>query len=331
MYQGLVSLVGSGGAPSESIQVSERAPGLSALSGIFFLRRPTIGSDLDRTNLGGSRTLNQSWQPPVLRPEPDRLQLREPIGLQTPWTRDFHNLSFEWRRLFGEVLGTYLLVLVAAGAIVVNARTHGQVPLDARVVAPGLMIMAVTYFMGTVSGAHLNPAVTVAFALRGNFPWARVPAYVAAQLIGGVLATLFLEVTFGDVGHLGATHLGSGIGVGTGLAVEVVLTTGLVSVVLGTASGARNIGANAALAIAGYVILSGLWAAPVTGASMNPARSLGPVIVSGHWDAAWIYVVGPFIGAALAVAIAWVLRGPPSPAATAAAQGSARDIPKTRE
>jgi aquaporin Z len=127
---------------------------------------------------------------PTPRPETDRLQLREPFGLQTPWTRDFHNLSFEWRRLFAEVLGTLFLVLVAAGAIVV-AKSHGQVPLDARVVAPGLMVMAVIYFMGTVSGAHLNPAVTAAFALRGNFPWRRVPGYVLAQFTGGVLATIF--------------------------------------------------------------------------------------------------------------------------------------------
>ena len=119
---------------------------------------------------------------PLYGPRP--LHLQEPVGLQTPWTRDFYDLSFEWRRLFAEALGTFFLVLVAAGAAVVNARSHGQVPLDARVVAPGLMVMAVIYFMGTVSGAHLNPAVTIAFALRRNFPWKRVPGYVAAQLAG---------------------------------------------------------------------------------------------------------------------------------------------------
>ena len=256
----------------------------------------------------------------------DRLQLREPLGLQTPWTRDFHNLSFEWRRLFAEMLGTFFLVLVAAGAVVVNAKSHGQVPLDARVVAPGLMVMAVIYFMGTVSGAHLNPAVTAAFALRGNFPWRRVPAYVVAQLAGGILAAGFLRATFGDIGQLGATQPGPGIGAGTALLIEVVLTTGLVSVILGTASGARNIGANAALAIAGYIILAGLWAGPITGASMNPARSLGPAVFGGHWSDAWIYAIGPLAGAAVAVVFASILRGPPSPAATEAAQGSLQDI-----
>ena len=203
----------------------------------------------------------------------------------------------------------------------VDARSHGQVPLDARVVAPGLMVMAVIYFMGTVSGAHLNPAVTISFALRRNFPWKRVPGYVAAQLAGSVLAAGFLRATFGNIGHLGATEPGAGTSGATAALIEFVLTAGLVSVILGTASGARNIGANAALAVSGYIILAGLWAAPVSGASMNPARSLGPALIGGHWTDWWAYVVGPVAGAALAVGFAWVLRGPPSKAADEAAQG----------
>jgi aquaporin Z len=260
-------------------------------------------------------------QPMPVRTGPEPLALREPSGLQTPWTRDFHDLTYEWRRLFSEILGTFLLVLVAAGSVVVDAFSHGQVPLDAQVVAPGLMVMAVIYFMGTVSGAHLNPAVTVSFALRGNFPWRRVPGYVVAQLVGSVLASLFLRATFGDVGALGATLPGHRVGEGTALLIELVLTAGLVSVILGTASGARNIGANAALAIAGYITLAGLWAAPIPGASMNPARSLGPVLVGGHWQAWWVYLAGPLAGGVVAVGFAWILRGPPSRAASEAAQG----------
>lgn len=248
--------------------------------------------------------------------------LQEPAGLQTPWTRDFHDLSFEWRRLVSEALGTFLLVLVAAGGAVVDARSHGQVPLDAQVVAPGLMVMAVIYFMGTVSGAHLNPAVTVSFALRRNFPWKRVPGYVAAQLVGSVAAAAFLRAVFGNVGHLGATLPGAGISGGTAVLIELVLTAGLVSVILGVASGARNVGSNAALAVAGYIALAGLWAAPVSGASMNPARSLGPALVGGDWQDWWAYLAGPLAGGAVAVALAWVLRGPPSPAANEAAQGT---------
>lgn len=256
-----------------------------------------------------------------LRPAAEPLVLREPSGLQTPWTRDFHDLTYEWRRLFSEMLGTFLLVLVAAGGGVVDAYSHGQVPLDAQVVAPGLMVMSVIYFMGTVSGAHLNPAVTLSFALRGNFPWRRVPGYVLAQLVGSTLAALFLRATFGDVGALGATLPGRGVGAGTALLLELVLTAGLVSVILGTASGARNIGANAALAVAGYIALAGLWAAPISGASMNPARSLGPALVGDHWQAWWAYLVGPLAGGVVAVGFAWILRGPPSRAADEAAQG----------
>jgi len=260
---------------------------------------------------------------PSARYEPTPLHLQEPARLQTAWTRDFDDLSFEWRRLVSEVLGTFLLVLVAAGAAVVNARSRGQVPLDARVVAPGLMVMAIIYFMGTISGAHLNPAVSIAFALRRNFPWRRVPGYVAAQLVGSLLAAAFLRAIFGDIGDLGATLPGVGTSAATTVLVEIVLTAGLVSVILGTASGARNIGANAALAVGGYIVVAGLWAAPVSGASMNPARSLGPALVGGHWADWWAYVIGPVAGGVIAVGIAWVLRGPPSQVADEAAQGTA--------
>jgi aquaporin Z len=254
-----------------------------------------------------------------LHPSP----LSEPKNLQTPWSLDFHDLRYEWRRLFSELLGTFLLVLVAAGGAVVNARSHGQVPLDARVVAPGLMVMAVIYFMGTISGAHLNPAVTAAFALRGNFPWRRVPGYLAAQIAGGVLAAGFLRLSLGDIGHLGATEPGAGIGATTTFLIELTLTVGLVSVILGTASGARNIGSNAAIAVAGYISLAGLWAAPISGASMNPARSLGPAIVGGHWTDEWAYILGPLAGAVIAVGFAWILRGRPSLSGDEAAQGDA--------
>ena len=256
------------------------------------------------------------------RHELEPLHLLEPKGLQTAWTRDFENLAFEWRRLFAEVLGTFFLVLVAAGATVVNVQSHGQVPLDARVVAPGLMVVAVIYFMGTVSGAHLNPAVTISFALRRDFPWKRVPGYLAAELAGGILAAAFLRATFGNIGHLGATEPGAGISAWTTALIELVLSAGLISVILGTASGARNIGANAALAIGGYIILAGLWAAPISGASMNPARSLGPALLGGHWTDAWAYVAAPIVGGVIAVGFAWILRGPPSKAASEAAQGN---------
>lgn len=255
-------------------------------------------------------------------PEPLPLVYREPVGLQTAWTRDFVNPAYEWRRNFSEMLGTFFLVLVAAGAPVVDAQSHGQVPLDAQVVVPGLMVMAVIYFMGTVSGAHLNPAVTISFALRGNFPWTRVPLYITAQAVGAVLAAAFLRGMFGNIGNLGATVPAADFTAWKTALIEVVLTAGLVSVILGTASGARNIGANAALAIGGYIALAGLWAAPITGSSMNPARSFGPALIGGHWKDFWAYLVGPIAGGVVAVGFAWILRGPPSRQADVAAQGS---------
>ena len=257
---------------------------------------------------------------------------RGPREAEPPWVRDPHARRHEWRRLFSEVLGTFLLVVVAAGAPVVDAVSHGQVPLDAQVVAPGLMVMAIIYFMGMVSGAHLNPAVTLSFAARGNFPWSRVPGYILAQLIGATAASLLLRALFGTVGHLGATLPGPGISSGKALVVEMLLTLGLVSVILGTASGARNVGANAALAVGGYIALAGLWAAPISGASMNPARSFGPELLAGDWTSWWAYVAGPIAGGLLAVGIAWILRGPPSLAANVAAQGETSDdnFPETR-
>jgi aquaporin Z len=224
---------------------------------------------------------------------------------------DFWDAQYEGRRLFSELLGTFFLVLVAAGGGVVNARFGGHViPTAAQVVAPALMVMAVILFMGTVSGAHLNPAVSLAFALRGDFPWRRVPMYVLAQLAGAVLAPLLLRALFGRYGHAGLTLPGAGISTPVAMVWELVLTTGLVSVILGTASGAQQVGSLAALGVGSFIALAGLIGAPVSGASMNPARSLGPALVTGDWTAWWVYLVGPAAGAAVAVGIAWVLRGP---------------------
>ncbi len=235
---------------------------------------------------------------------------------------DFLDPAHEWRRIFAETWGTFLLVLVAAGGGVVSAKSGGAVTLSMQVVAPGLMVMAIIYFMGTVSGAHLNPAVTLAFAVRRNFPWRRVPGYVLAQLLGGIGAAQFLHAMFGTVGALGATLPGRDISNSTALAIEVVLTAGLVNTILGTASGARNIGSNGAIAVGGYIALAGLWAAPISGASMNPIRSFAPDLVRGDLSTTWIYVVGPVLGALIGVAFEWILKGKPTVAGTLAAQGT---------
>ncbi|MGI8548506.1 MAG: MIP/aquaporin family protein [Gemmatimonadaceae bacterium] len=241
--------------------------------------------------------------------------------VQRQLSTDSLDRALEWRRIFAEAWGTFLLVLVAAGGGVVAARSGGAVTLGMVVVAPGLMVMAIFYSMGVVSGAHLNPAVTLAFAVRRNFPWKRVPGYVLGQVVGGVLAALFLRAMFGTIGALGATVPGSGVSNGKALAMEVLLTVGLVNTILGTASGARNIGTNAAIAVGGYIALTGLWAAPITGASMNPVRSFAPDLMRGNFDTTWIYVVGPFIGALIGVFFEWILKGKPTAAGTVAAQG----------
>jgi aquaporin Z len=198
-------------------------------------------------------------------------------------------------------------VLVAAGGGLLHAQ--GQISLAAAVVAPGLMVLAIILFMGAVSGAHLNPAVSLAFAARGDFPWRRVPGYIVVQLLGAALACLFLLAVFGNIQHLGATLPGPGYHNWQAFLMEIALTAGLLSVILGTASAAQNVGAIGALGVGGYIALAGLWAAPVSGTSMNPARSFGPALVSGDWSAYWVYVAGPLIGAGLAVLAAIVLRG----------------------
>jgi aquaporin Z len=234
-------------------------------------------------------------------------RVRHRLALEFGSRQEWDDPKLEGRRLFSELFGTFLLVFVAAGGGLLHAQ--GQISLASAVVAPGLMVMAIILFMGAVSGAHLNPVVSLAFAMRGDFPWLRVPGYIIVQLLGATLAALFLLAVFGDVGHLGATLPGPGYANWQALLMEVALTAGLVSVILGTASAAQNVGAIAAVAVGGYIALAGLWAAPVSGVSMNPARSFGPALVDGDFSSYWVYVVGPLAGALIAVGFAYILRG----------------------
>jgi len=235
--------------------------------------------------------------------------------------RYFLDTKREGRRLFAESWGTFLLVLVAIGADIASAKSAGALPKPLAAAAPGVMVMVAIYFMGAVSGAHINPAVTLAFALRGNFPWRRVPGYLAAQFLGAILAALLMRALFGIVAGLGATTPDHGVSAAQALVLEIVLAAGLVNTILGTASGARNIGTNAGIAVGGYVALAGLWASTFTGASMNPARSFGPDLVRADFAATWIYLVGPLVGAAIGVGFEWILKGPPTLHGSKAAQG----------
>lgn len=242
-------------------------------------------------------------------PEANARWRKDRLARVFPETAEFNNPDMEARRLFAESLGTFFLVMAGAGAEVVDKASGGQIGRVAAMTAPGLTVMAAILFMGAVSGAHINPVVSLAFALRGDFPWRRVPGYVAAQIVGAVAAGVFLRLTFGDAGRAGVLEPGFGFSERQALAVEIVLTFGLVSVILGTASTAQNVGNLSAIGVGGYIVLAGLWSSPVSGAAMNPARALGPAIVEWTTLHVWIYLIGPLAGAAAAVAAAWVLRG----------------------
>ena len=192
---------------------------------------------------------------------------------------DFNDPSQEWRRLFSELLGTFFLVLVAAGGGMMGQAFPNTISRTAAVVAPGLMVMAIIFFMGKVSGAHLNPAVSIAFSLRGDFPWRRVPGYIVVQLVGATLAVLFLRAVIHVSATYGSNYPAAGFTAGDAFLMEAVLTLGLVSVILGTASGAQNIGIIGAFGVGAYIALAGLWGSPISGASMNPARTFGPDLV----------------------------------------------------
>jgi aquaporin Z len=222
---------------------------------------------------------------------------------------DFHDPRQEWRRLCSELLGTFFLVLVAAGGGMMGQAFPGTISRTAAVVAPGLMVLAIILFMGKVSGAHLNPAVSVAFALRRDFPWWRVPGYVVMQLGGAALAAWFLQSVIHVSATYGSNYPAPSYSGGDAFWMEAVLTLGLVSVILGTASGAQNVGVIGALGVGSYIALAGLWGSPISGASMNPARTFGPDLVGADFSHYWVYVAGPLVGACAAVGIAFVLRG----------------------
>ncbi len=237
---------------------------------------------------------------------------RGPVSLEHYIRRisdDFNDPSQEWRRLFSELLGTFFLVLVAAGGGMMGHAFPDTISRTAAVVAPALMVMAIILFMGKVSGAHLNPAVSIAFALRRDFPWRRVPGYIVVQLGGAALAAWFLQAVIHVSATYGSNYPDIAFTGRDAFLMEAVLTFGLVSVILGTASGAQNLGVFGALGVGGYIALAGLWGSPISGASMNPARTFGPNLVGADFSQYWVYVVGPLVGAALAVGVAFILRG----------------------
>lgn len=222
---------------------------------------------------------------------------------------DFNDPRQEWRRLFAEFLATFFLVTVAAGVGMVAAKYPGSVSPAMKGAAIGLVIMAMILTVGKISGTHMNPAVTLAFAARGDFPWRRVPGYIIVQIAAGFLAALILTSLVGVSASEGGSYPGADTSPLTAMFVEMLLTFGLVTVVMATASGAQSVGTFAALGVGGYIALSAMWAGALSGSSMDPARTLGPNIVGGNVGPIWVYIAGPLLGATLAVVVAYILRG----------------------
>ena len=235
------------------------------------------------------------------------------------------------RRLTAEVVGTFALVFAAAGADVAGQITGGHVGEAARAVAPGLVVAALIYSIGDTSGAHFNPAVTLAFGLKRLVPGSWIPRYWVAQVGGALLAAVLLRAVFGDAIRAGVSAPNA-IDPAGAVVLETLLTTLLLIVILGTADRFRMVGPNAALAVGATIAACGLIALPIEGASMNPARSIGPAIVAGDLANAWIYVAGPVAGALAAVGLTTFLHGPADGdrEATEAARGKAEAARRKR-
>jgi MIP family channel proteins len=212
------------------------------------------------------------------------------------------------RRAAAEGLAAFALVFAGCGAVVTNSQYEGTLGSVGVSLVFGLVIMAMVYATGHLSGAHVNPAVTIAFALTRHFPTRDAAAYVAAQLAGAVAGALLLLAIWPDQpGELGATL--PTIGVGSAFVYEVALTALLMFVIVAVATDTRAVGAGAAIAIGGTVALGSLFGGPVTGASMNPARSFGPALAANEWGDFWLYVLGPLAGAAIGAFSYQLVRG----------------------
>ena len=203
------------------------------------------------------------------------------------------------KRFISEIIGTFALVFCGTGAMVINDFTGGTVTHVGVAITFGLIVMGMIYAFGDISGAHMNPAVTIGFAYAKKFPWKEVPAYVLAQLIGAFLASGILLYLFPESQTLGATLPGlSALKV---FILEIILSFFLMVVIINVSTGSKEIGVVAGIAIGSVVLLEAMFAGPITGASMNPARSIAPAVVSGNIADLWIYIFAPSIGCVLAV------------------------------
>jgi aquaporin NIP len=210
------------------------------------------------------------------------------------------------RAVTAEAIGTFALVFAGCGAIMVEAKT-GELGQIGVAISFGLVIMVMVYAIGHVSGAHINPAVTFAFALTRHFPWPRAVLYWLAQILGAVAAALFLRASLGDTASLGATQPSGSEA--QAFAWELLMSTLLMFVIMAVATDTRAVGEAAAIAVGGTIGLCAMFGGPISGASMNPARSLGPALVSGELHALWLYIVAPVVGASLGALLYAFVRG----------------------
>jgi aquaporin Z len=225
-------------------------------------------------------------------------------------TNDLPSSTTEWtRRIVAEAVGTFALTFVAVGADTAGRITGGEVGPIARAVAPGLLILAFIYALGDVSGAHYNPVVSLGFAIRRLLPVTWLVPYWLAQFSGAIAASVALRLLFGDAISAGVSGPRV-VSPAAALVIEALLTWLLVTVILGMADRSRLVGPSAALAVGATIALCGLVAIPLEGASMNPARSLGPALVTGRLGDLWIYLAGPAAGSLFAVGLTQLLHGP---------------------
>ena len=203
------------------------------------------------------------------------------------------------KRLISEIIATFALVFCGTGAMVINDFTGGSVTHVGVAITFGLIVMGMIYAFGDISGAHMNPAVTIGFAYAKKFPWKEVPGYVLAQLIGAFLASGILLYLFPESQSLGDTL--PGLSAMKVFIFEIILTFFLMVVIINVSTGSKEIGVVAGIAIGSIVLLEAMFAGPITGASMNPARSIAPAVVSGNLADLWIYIFAPIIGCLLAV------------------------------